>query len=200
MFKQGLLLVSILAVTGCTTRADINLREARFDTGVKISEYNSVASRYLEKATFAKAIRADTIKGDTVKYAAKSYESFYSEGSGYINVKLEIVVHESDVVHVEKAINKYLEWEQKASEKGDTVDKVILKHDSGFNSAKGYEYGFYSGNSSTHYLTIANCGVFGSCGKPQVFLGKNSVLALQRDLKMLADGTLVNFSASDEYQ
>jgi hypothetical protein len=77
-------------------------------------------------------------------------------------------------------IDKYFEWEQLASSRGDQIDKEIgrARTSSGFGSgAAELRFSFHSGNASDHNLVIEQC--LATC-LPAVHFDKPNVVELRR--------------------
>ncbi|GAA0290537.1 hypothetical protein GCM10009128_06150 [Psychrosphaera haliotis] len=194
--KKLFILVLAFVITGC---ASVNLKEARYSTSVKIAEFNSIASQYFEKPTFAKIMRMDTLKGDTIQYIADSYGASCGK-YGCSQNNMAFFIHIKDVENVLIAINKYESWNKLATSEGDTINKEILTFDSNFNSSLKYKYSFYSGNRTSHYLVITACGGFGVCVHDSAaYLNADSVKHLKSDLQKFKSGELSKFDIESKY-
>lgn len=144
LFTLGLL--SLLA--GCTTLQD----RARVTTDLSASEFNSVSSHYTPKPTFV------------------SLET-YSSGEKLLVVNMQTYAidkygMDSSVIRYSKQfvdsylgfIDKYLSWEQIATERQDALTKEIGEAKSFSSGMDGHlKFTFYSGNTSSHYLSVAFC-------------------------------------------
>ena len=197
--KKIITLAIAIALTGCVTTADINLQEARINTNVKIAEYNSIANKYLDKATFATASKMDTLQGITLKYKADAYATTCTK-YGCNAHELSMVINTNDTANVLLAIDKYMLWSKQATANKESITKDIIQFTSSYNSTIDYKYGFHSGNANSHYLTIATCGFMVGCTSTNtVYLDKQSVLALKEDVTKLANDGYNKFNIESNY-
>ncbi len=196
--KAVITALMMATLTGCvTTAADINLQETRVETNVGIAEYNSVASQYLDKPTFAKVMRMNTLEGDTIVYSADAYGSTCSK-YGCTKSTLEFKVNERDLPDVFAAIDKYQAWNKQAIEREDTITKNIVTFESSYNTTIDYEYSFHSGNSTNHFLVIKTCSFVG-CPDSGVYLNDKSVSQLKAELTKFKSGEFSNFNKEANY-
>ncbi|MFT6585328.1 MAG: hypothetical protein ACJAUY_001613 [Cognaticolwellia sp.] len=197
--KAVITALMMVTLTGCAmTAADINLQEARVETNVGIAEYNSIASKYLNKPTFAKVMRMNTLKGDTIVYRADAYDSNCNK-YGCSQSTLEFKVNERDLPAVFTAIDKYEAWNKQAIEKEDSITKKIITFESSYNTSIDYEYSFHSGNSTNHFLVIKTCS-FAGCADSGVYLNDKSVTQLKTELIKFKSGEFSNFNKEASYK
>lgn len=196
--KAVIVALMMITLAGCAmTAADINLRESRVETNVGIAEYNSIASKFLNKPTFAKVMRMNTLKGDTIVYSADAYDSHCNQ-YGCTQSTLEFKVNERDLPNVFAAIDKYQTWNKQAIERKDTITKKIITFESSYNTTIDYEYSFHSGNSTNHFLVIKTCS-FAGCADGGVYLNDKSVTQLKAELTKFKLGEFSNFNKEANY-
>jgi hypothetical protein len=156
-----------IALAGCNSTPITS--EARINTKVAITEYNSVASKYYNQPTFAK-LKETKGKGEILSYTAEKY------GTG----SFRLSIHKDDITVVTSTIDKYLKWEETANKDGDIFTKEITPpYESKVNSTLMFSWKFYSGNAKNHFLVEETC-MWGNCSS--ITLNKASAINLKSDL------------------
>lgn len=94
----------------------------------------------------------------------------------------QVMFYERDVPRYIAAIDKYLEWEKMALEKGDILEKEIatIPAPSGLN----IYFVFHSGNHTNHYLGVGHSdkGLLGKTSAVSFVLTRENALVLKRHL------------------
>jgi hypothetical protein len=117
----------------------------RIHTNVKFFEFNSVASEYMARPTFA-----------NIKDYGLKDKILVFEADGYGGRMMEFSVSKEFVDENIEVINKYLKWEETAKSRGDLIDKEIATV-RGWDMGPAYSrnhYLFHSGNKDSHYLEV----------------------------------------------
>lgn len=167
MLMKKILFAALIAGVVCNTWAGKNTRVPIEFSAV---EYNSVASRYMERPTFSE-VDKKFIYIYVEKYGVDEQDKiFTSKKSAYSHIDL---------------LEKYLKWENIAAKDGDLVDKKIGKT----KSAGGlkYQYYFHSGNADKHYLIVTPC-LFGCIDEQAVVFDKAGAIGLRSLLQSYANG------------
>lgn len=179
--------ISILALTGvifgCSTAN--NTAVTKVPLSFQGAIYNSVASQYIDRPTFAEILHKDNGKSwiniDVKKYGTDQY--------GIDSISNTFLQHECPtyIAHIEK----YLEWEEQASKDGDIVQKKI-------GSAKtilfSMDFEFYSGNANNHYLAI------GMSGGNMQFYDRQDAIALKDLLTKFQNNEIKPVNIEEKYQ
>jgi hypothetical protein len=159
------LTTSILAIvilfSGCKSN-DIakNIKEQRIPTKVSLMTYNSLASAYMERPTFATLY---TYKDESyIRVEAKTYGTEHVKYLGTIDKKMLVRISSTQTRDFINAIDKYLKWNDLAIKNKDIVEKTISQTET-IQFMKLFDsytkFGFYSGSATSHYLTITNCTI-----------------------------------------
>ncbi len=158
MFKRLLLTISLLLLTACNTT--LNTKQTNIPLTFKASAYNSIANQYIERPTFASMFTKEN-GNNWINIIMETY------GKNEIGLNsISIAFLQSEIPNYVLHIDKYLEWESKASKDGDIIKKKI---GSAKTSAFSIDFTFFSGNSSAHYLSIGMPGT-----TPQYFSRTNA--------------------------
>lgn len=175
-----------LTLIACTTVDQSN----RISTRLVGREFNSIASRYLDRPTFV-AIEHMSDKTTVLRvkmsmYGAKESNLPFIQGKG-----AAYVGH----------IDKFLEWEALAKSRGDALTKDIGKAPAWSGGPSGdLKFVFHSGNAAAHFLAISFCSV-GTCLDDQaVYLDASSARELRRLILELDNGSLGKASVDSVYK
>lgn len=168
---------------GCSTTSNTNTTQIPITFSA--SAYNSVGNRYMERPTFATLY---TPKNQNEPWLNLSMETY-----GYNQVGQNQIINaftKNNIPIYIELIDKYLEWEKLATRDKDMLDKKI-------GSAKtrlfSLEFGFFSGNEQSHYLSIGSLG-----GVPQ-FFSKEAALSLRDLLLKFQNGELKPVDTASKY-
>lgn len=156
--KNLVAIVAALALSACTTVE----QSTRISTSLKAEEFNSIASRYMEKPTFVSTEKmsdgAATLMVHMETYALPSaLQNSTLPASTLETMKhSEIRFLKENVPAYVAAIDKYLQWEALAKERKDAFTKDIAKVPA-WSQAKGggfLVFSFHSGNDQEHFLVV----------------------------------------------
>ena len=87
-------------------------------------------------------------------------------------------------------IDKYLEWDALATERGDQIERDIGKAQTWGNGAEvTLDFSIYSGSAGSNYLTIKSCAV-GTCGDKHLMLTRTNAIVLRKLLADFGSGTI----------
>lgn len=179
-------LIVALALVACTTLEQSN----RISTRLVGKEFNSVASRYLDRPTFV-AVEHLSDKTTVLRVTMSIYGAKESNLSFIQGKSAAYVVH----------IDKFLEWEALAKSRGDALTKDIGRAPAWANGLSGdLKFAFHSGNAAAHFLTISFCAL-GTCLDDQaVYLDAASARELRRLILALDNGSLGKASVDSVYK
>lgn len=174
--KLRLALAAMIALAGCQTATVHN--STRVSTDVQVHEFNSVASQFMERPTFA--------------YVSQDEQTLILEIDIYGRRVTDYGTFETSAVSFQRdgvpeylaAIDKFQEWEAVATADGDMFTKEITKVKGAQSSLK---FAFHSGNETNHYLMLSTCAAGICIDEWAMYLPANEVA----DLKQL----LVDFGA-----
>lgn len=156
--NQFALAICAIALVGCTTVQ----KSVRVGTSLRAQEYNSVASRYMERPTFVSL--EDMSDGRSVMMIQMET---YAVPSTYSSLRLSPqaadALRNSQLRFVKEqvpgyiaAIDKFLEWAALAAQRKDAFTKEIGRVPTWSNMGTGHlQFSFHSGNDQAHFLVIA---------------------------------------------
>ncbi|WP_447039677.1 hypothetical protein [Vibrio alginolyticus] len=182
---KSITLASItLGLAACAT-----FEETRLNSSLTVKEFNSVYSTYADRPTFVKlydygnGINSVLVEMDTY------HPSHYSLLNFGVDYAKEYIAY----------IDKYLEWENIASKRGDMLTKEIGSS-YGQGEWEKYTFSFYSGNSDSHYLEISNCSLMCVEGSTIQYYDVAAAKELRRLLVNLESGNLKTVNTEEIYQ
>ena len=160
--------------------------EKRIETPLHVFEYNSLARQFLDRPTKVTVQKVGVEQSIWIKY--DSYDSTKTDNYAILSKK-----YVDDYLGY---ITKYQEWNEKAKLAGDAFEKDIGKA----SSQMGFKlkFGFYSGNSKSHYLVISPC-VLLMCGKAGMYLDEASAAELVKLLNQLKNDELIAEDVGTKY-
>lgn len=133
--------LSALVIAGCASPTV----ESRLATDLSAYEFNNLTSQYMARPTF---VTLESV--DSLKILHLTTNEYGKVGNDPQKVK-HIFFTKPQVDGYITLIDKYLEWESLATERGDQVNKNIGNVDGHHN----LNFSFYSGNTNRHYLVIS---------------------------------------------
>ena len=170
--------VAVLVLAGCGTIKS----ESRVSTPLQARQYNSVAASFMNGATSVSVAemsdeRVLQIRMD--RYGGR--ESVF---------RFPAMTSAAAVAN----IDKYFEWEQLASARGDALTKEIGRSRSwssmGAGSGAQIKMSMHSGNERNHYLALVFCAA-GTCVEDApMFLDRAGAVELRNLLVQMDAGTL----------
>lgn len=173
--------VALFAVA-CTAVA----AETRISSMLQASEFNDLASQYMQRPTFV-----SIQKFSDGKVALKVLMDEY--GTGYDPLLGAATEHATlfDSRFVSSyltLIDKYLEWEALAKERRDLIEKEIgVAKTWGNASDIDLKFSIYSSKTSEHLLVIERCA-FGTCVDKALYFTRPNAQALRSLLSDFAEG------------
>lgn len=176
------LFIGGVGLGACTTLVS----ETRISRPLSASQYNSVASRYMEQPTFV-SVQTMSDKAEVLKVQMDQY------GAGY-DANLDIITEyvaffdKRYVAAYLPLIDKFLEWEALANTRGDLLEREIGKASTWGNGLPvELRFSFYSGNASNHFLTIERCAA-GTCADKALTLTRANAIILKELLEDFGEG------------
>ncbi|MAN46317.1 MAG: hypothetical protein GYB49_09380 [Alphaproteobacteria bacterium] len=172
-------LATMVVLAGCQTATVHNSN--RFSTDVQAYEFNSVASQFMARPTFA--------------YLSQDKQTLILEIDIYGRRVTEYGSFETSAISFQRegvpeylaAIDKFQEWEAVAAADGDMFTKEIAKVKGVQSSLK---FAFHSGNERNHYLMLSTCAVGICIDEWAVYLPASEVADLKMLLKDFAAGNI----------
>jgi len=159
-----LIILALFFLGGCTTVE----HSTRISTTLQAMEFNSVASRYMDRPTFVNVAKMSdgrsvlTVRMDTygVPQSLKTMKMAPALAETMKNV--QITFSRENVAGYINAIDKFVEWAELATNRNDAFTKEIASvptwANGGKNSTLPLKFGFHSGNDQQHFLTVCYGG------------------------------------------
>jgi len=192
--KRILAGVGMIALTaGCTTLS----AETRISSNLVASEFNDVASQYMERPTMV-SVQSFSDGNTALKVLMDEY------GTGYdplLKVPTEHATYfdrrfVSDYLPL---IDKYVEWEALAMERGDLIEKQVGSAKTwGVGGDIELSFSIHSASSTRHVLVIERCA-FGNCVDKALHLTKSNASILRGLLVDFAAGKVDHFNTDSIY-
>ena len=185
--KKIILLMVMAALSGCMGSVKSG-SETRLDTPLVIRDFNDVSDDYAARPTFVSVVE----RHQSGKMLSIKVDLFGADSHLYIP--------EEAVPSLLPMVDKYLEWEAMASERGDQLDKEIGSV-SGWGAFK-LKLHFFSGNVDWHYLVIRQCAFtcMGAESEDAFYFDRKGAEDLRRLLVQLGDGSLQTLNTDEVYQ
>lgn len=149
MVGRALSALSALALVACATAP---AKDTRINTPLHARQFNSIASQYLPRPTTVRIVELDD-GSERMAVTADFYGGKYGAVSFF----------RGQVPAYVARVDKFLEWEAIARERGDALTKDIGRAPSpSAGPAAELSFAFHSGNARAHFLVITFC-VLGGC-------------------------------------
>ena len=167
--------------TACTTLS----AETRIPSALQASEFNDVASQYMDRPTFV-SVQSFSDGNIALQVLVDEY------GTGYdpalrTTIPNATYFDKRYIADYLPLIDKYLEWETLAAGRGDLIDRQVgVAKTWGVGGDIELRFGIYSSKTSQHLLIVERCA-FGTCIDKALYLTRSNASALRR--------LLVDFSA-----
>lgn len=170
----------------------------RISSSLRAGEFNDVASQYMERPTFA-TVHTFSDGNTALRVEMDEY------GTGY-DPNLKIVT--PHVTYFDKhfvadyvpMIDKYLEWEELATQRGDLIERLVGDAKTWGNGAEvTLKLEIFSSASATHLLVIKRCAV-GTCSDKSLSLTKPNAIILRSLLTDFASGKVDQKNLDSIYQ
>ncbi len=191
---QSMLAAGFLALAGCTTLAE----ETRISTRLAASDYNDIANRYLERPTFV-SLQTLSDGAVTLRVRMERYDGGYDARLG-VALEHSLPFDQRYVGEYLPLIDKYLEWEKLATERGDQIEREIGRATTWANSNTAQlKFSLFSGNATNHVMLIDHCVAIGCAERPMVF-SKPNAIELRRLLVDLGAGRITQTPVGDIYK
>ena len=185
--KIAALMLSTLLVAGCTGAIQPNT-ETRLDSELAVLDFNDSADAYLERPTFVSLVeRYGSGKMLSIKVDLYGTDS-------HLYVPLE---SSADVTSM---IDKYLSWQETATERGDQIEKEISTVDGwGAFKLKGI---FFSGGVGRHFLVINQCamGCIGASSEDYFYFDKSNAQHFKKLIHDMQSGRLKMLDVDSIYK
>lgn len=178
-------IVSTTVLTACTTIAS----ETRISTRVAASEYNDVASRYMERPTFA-SIQSLSDGQDVLRLEMDSYGSGINPTTGFA-ANYTLPFDKRFGADYLALIDKYVEWERLARERGDLIDREIGSAPtwSSLGGTGSLKFSIFSSSANAQMLVVSYCVSVG-CSDQAFTFSRVNALELRKLLADFTDGRI----------
>ena len=198
-----LTVISILIIAGCTTVQ----RSDRVSTSLSAREYNSIASRYMERPTFVSI--EEMSDGSTVLMVQMDT---YSVPSTYRDLNLsaeqrnalrhsQVRFLKDHVAEYVEAIDKFAEWEELARERGDAFTREINRVPTWANMGSGnLVFSFHSGNDQNHFLVVAFAAAGTVLEDQALYFDSSNITELKRLLVGFSNDSLQRTDIDSVYR
>ena len=191
IFKAASLLTAVLVAAACATAPP-----TRISSSLAGSDFNSASSQYLARPTFISILPSET--SPTLLVEMTPYNG-YNPTLG-IEQPWRVPFEQKYVADYLPLIDKYFEWEELASSRGDAIGKEIgrARSSSGFGSGGAeLRFTFFSGNASSHDLVVGQC--LATCLDP-IHFSKTNVVELRRLLVEFQQNRLQTLNVDSVYK
>lgn len=195
MFKALAAAMSFgLIVAACTTVSS----ETRLASPFKASEFNDVTSQYLERPTFL-SIQSFSDGNTALKVLMDEYGTGYSATLGVVTEHATYFDQRYVPTYL-PLIDKYLEWETLARERGDLIEREIGSTKTwGSAGDIDMKFSIYSASQSLHLLVVQAC-VLGTCTEKALHLSRPNVEKFRGVLADFGRGDIGNISDDAVYR
>lgn len=195
MRKWIAVMSSAVILVACTS-----IRESTYlPTSLKASEFNNIASRYIERPTTTQLRTLSD--GSTVLNVTMDEYGFGAGASIGQNVPLNFSVN-FDSRYIDQylpMLDKYLEWSALATQRSDIISKTIGEAPTWSQIGTGkLKFAFHSGNASQHYLEIGFC--LTACVEERMMLSHTNVVTLRQLLEDMKAGKINQLNVDDVYR
>lgn len=201
--KRFVLSLSVLALAACSSVQN----STRVSTSLRAQEFNTVASRYMEKPTFV-----STESWSDGKSVLMVHMETYAVPHVYDNLSLdpsardtlrhtELRFSKENVSGYVAAIDKFLEWSALATQRKDAFDKEISLVPTWANMVKAsLRFTFHSGNEQEHFLVVAISAVGTTLTDQAQYFDVTNAKELKRLLLAFASDSLQKTDIDSVYR
>ena len=185
---SALLLIALSV--GCTSIQ----KTTRIASPLKAKEFNSIASKYLDRPTF---VSVQTMSdGQTVLTIER--DDYLNQ---YQGVMSSLRFSKDSVSRYLQLIQKYEEWEKLARDRGDQITKEIGREKAWGNLASNkLKFLMHSGNSHNHFLAISNCSAGTCLDERALYFSSSDAQELKLLLIGFDAGKIVSNTLDDVYK
>lgn len=175
-----------IALTGCATVE----QSTRISTPIKAMEYNSVASKYIDRPTFASIEKMST--GEVTLTISRDNYGTSASSVRFSKANIDAYV---------ALVDKFLEWDKLATARGDALTKDIGGADTWGNGMPAtLKLTFHSGNASSHYLAISYCAAGTCLDSYALYFDAKNAIELKSQLLKLASSDGMPTPIEDVYK
>lgn len=188
--RKIMIAAAALGLVGCATVSN----ETRVPAGFTAREFNTITSRYEERPTFAR-VQSMSSGSEILRIEMDQYGSTASQYYG-MDYNHTIPFRRAEAPQYQAAIERFLEWEATARERGDILDGREIDRVSAFNGG-AIRFSLYSGNASAHFLMMTYCAVGTCLESDSLFLDRAGAEGLHALMSRWLAGELVAQSGDD---
>lgn len=176
--------LGVVLLAACTTMG----AETRIASALQASEFNDVGSQYMARPTFV-SIQEFSDGDASLKVEMDEYGSGYNPLLG-VNTPHVTYFGKKYVAGYLPLIDKYLEWETLASQRGDLTERTIGETKTRAGGGEmDLRFRFFSSGQSNHILIIEQCA-FGTCVDKALHLNRPNAVILRSLLVDFASGKI----------
>ena len=182
-----------LAQAACTTIGE----HTAISTTLHASELNSIGSVYMERPTF---VSLQTYSDGRTALVIEM-DAYESRGPLAANVQSDhsIRLDPAQIDRYLPMIDKYFEWADLATSRGDIIDREIGRAPgAGANMAGEIRFSLHSGNAASQLLVVEFCAA-GACINPTFFTRSNATI-LKQLLQDVKAGKVQHLNADEIYK
>lgn len=187
--------ITAIALAACTTVSS----ETRIPTRVSASEYNSVASRYMERPTFA-SIQSMSDGEEVLRLEMDTYGSNINLTTG-VATPYTLPFDKRFGAEYLALIDKFFEWEGLARERGDLIDREIGTAPtwSSMGGTGTLKFSIFSSSLQDQMLIVEYCVSVG-CSDQRFTFSRANARELGRLLADFTEGRVGQASLDGVYQ
>lgn len=193
---RNLFLIALCAgAVACTTVS----QQTSIATPLRASEYNSIASRYLERPTYV-TLQSMSDGAQVLRVTMDEYGYGAGASIGQDVALNYAAAFDSRYVDQYLAhIAKYEEWAGLASQRGDMIEKEIGKAPTWANMGTGkLRFEFFSSGLRDHYLVVGFC--LTACVNERLMFDRDDVAHLKKALLDLKAGKIQQLDVDSVYK
>ena len=184
----------IALMTACTTLS----AETRIPSTLRASEFNDTASQYMERPTFV-AVQSFSDGNIALQVLVDEYGTGYDPALG-IATQHVTYFDKRFIADYLSLIDKYLEWEALAAQRGDLIEREIGRAKTwGVGGDIELRFGIYSPKTSQHLLIVERCA-FGTCVDKALHVTRPNATILRELLVDFAADKIGNADTDSAYK
>ncbi len=185
-----------LLAAGMTVACTTVSQETRIATTLAASEFNGVASQYMERPTHV-SLNTMSDGATTLFLELETYGRNIDPTTG-VEMPYTLTFDQRYVAEYLPLIDKYEEWAKTATARGDAIEKELGTAPTWSQLGKGsLEFTFYSGNAADHYLVVDFCTP--ACSGQDFNFNRANVSELRHLLVSLQAGALTQTNVDAVY-
>ncbi|SHO58774.1 hypothetical protein [Vibrio quintilis] len=188
---KRLVLILMISLAGCASVQ----KTTRISSHLTALEFNSVASRYMDRPTF---VSREVFDGGEQVLAVKM-STYGVDQYGQDNTTIRYSRHHAN--EYIQLIDKYLKWESLATKRNDAFTKDVGRASSWSNGMDAeLKFVFHSGNAHQHYLAVSFCTALLCLDDKAQYYDKENAKELKNLLLKLKSNRINETDINDVYK